>query len=91
MELEIFENKKNEAEFLIKEERHSFPNLLKSMLLEDSSVEFVSYSLDHPLGTDAKFVLKTRGKLPRKALEDSLKLVEKDLKAFKKAFSAAEK
>ncbi len=91
MEIDVLENKKNEAEFLIKGERHSFPNLLRSTLLKDSSVEFVSYSLNHPLDKDAKFFLKTKGKTPKKALEDALKSIESDLKSFKNAFLKADK
>ena len=91
MEIEIIESGKNEAEFLIKGERHSFPNLLRDTLSKDSSVEFVSYTLNHPLDKDAKFFVKTKKKTVKKALEDALSQIEKDLKDFKSSFSSADK
>ena len=35
MELEIIKSDKNSLEFYLEGERHTFPNLLKSRLLED--------------------------------------------------------
>ncbi len=91
LEIEILESEKNSAEFVIKGERHSFPSLLKDVLSRDSSVEFVSYTLEHPLDADSKFFLKTKGKTAKKALEDALSQLEKDFKEFKSAFSSAGK
>lgn len=82
---------KNFAEFIIKGERHTLPNILKSRLLKDSSVEFVSYTLDHPMDNDSRFVIKTKGKTPSKALLDACKKIDKDLADFEKSIKKAVK
>ena len=89
MELEIKKSGQNELLFLIKGERHTFTNLLRETLLKDSSVTFAAYNLPHPLGSDAEFVVKTKGKTAKKALADALKSIGKELSEFEKAFKSA--
>ena len=89
MDLEVLTTKKNEIEFVLKGERHTFPALLREALLQDSSVEFAAYKLHHPFDKDSKFIVKTKGKSAKKALADALKHVDADLNEFKKAFKAA--
>ncbi len=89
MEIDIVKKQKNFLEFILKGERHTFPNLLRSRLLKDPSVEFVSYVLDHPLDEDSRFVIKTKGKTAKKALENACKKIEKDLADFEKAVKKA--
>ena len=84
MKLEIIKSEKNYAEFVIEGEKHSFPNMLKQKLLEMKDVEFVSYILEHPMDTGAKFVIRTRGKSPKKVLEAAAKALDKDLDDFDK-------
>jgi len=78
----VLKEKKNEAEFLLKGERHTFPSLLRDALLRDSSVEFAAYKLNHPLDKDCMFFLRTSGKSPKKALHDALKRIDSDLEEF---------
>jgi len=82
MEIEFLSEKKNEVEFLIKGERHTFPSLLKDALLKDSSVEFAAYKLRHPMDRDSLFFLRTSGKTPKKALQEALKKIGSDLEEF---------
>ncbi len=82
MKMEVIKNEKEMAEFRLEGERHSFPNLLRSKLLENKGVEYVSYVLDHPLDKSARFVIKTSGKTPKKALEEAAKEIESDLEEF---------
>jgi len=89
MELDIKKSSASELHFVIKGERHTFPNLLRETLLEDSSVQFAAYVLPHPLGPDAELVVKTKGKTAKKALTDALSKVEKQLQDFEKAVKAA--
>ncbi len=84
MELEILKNEDDYLEFVLKGKRHTFPNLLKTKLLEDKSVSFVSYILKHPFDNDSVFSLRTDGKKPKKALEDALKEIEAELDEFSK-------
>mgnify|MGYP001603403305 FL=1 len=89
MELEVLKNEDDFLEFIVKGERHTFPNLLKSKLLEDKSVVFVSYVLKHPFDDDSVFSLRTSGKKPKKALEEALKEIEVDLDDFSKGVKKA--
>jgi DNA-directed RNA polymerase subunit L len=84
MKIEIINKEKNLVEFKLIDERHTIPGLLKSALLEDNSVEFVSYKLNHPLDKDSIFVLRTKAKPPVKALETAIKKIEKELDEFEK-------
>lgn len=83
MEIKVLKNEPSELEFVLKDNRHTFPNLLRSRLLEDASVQFVAYKLVHPMDPDAQFILKTKGKGAKKALEDAAKLIENDLETLK--------
>lgn len=79
MQIEVLKNEPNFLEFILKGERHTLPNLLKAKLLEDSSVIFCAYSLDHPMDSDSKFVLRTSGKTAKKALTEACTDIAKDL------------
>ena len=49
MQPRIIENSRYEVKIEIQGESHSFPNLLRKTLLEEPSVEFAGYHIDHPL------------------------------------------
>lgn len=85
MELVFTKKEENHVEFLIKGERHTFPNLLRSRLLQDKAIVFASYKLAHPMDDDATFIVKTKGKSAVTAVSDACKLVQKDLKSFNAA------
>lgn len=89
MEIEVKKSSANELRFVLKGERHTFPNLLRETLLEDGSVTFAAYTMPHPLGDDSEFIVKTKGKKAKKAVADALKKIEKRLQEFEKAFKAA--
>ena len=91
MELEVKVSKKDHLEFVLKGERHTLPNLLKSRLLKDADVKFVSYSLKHPLDKDSHFVLKTDKKEAKKVLLDACKEIADELEDFEKKVSKAMK
>ena len=87
MKIEVIAQDKEGIEFFIEGERHTLPNLLKEKLLEDSSVSFCAYRLDHPLDKRARFVV--RGANAKKSLENAVKAAKSDLAEFKKAFEKA--
>lgn len=89
VKIEVIKSGKDFAEFRMEGDRHTFSNLLKQKLLENSDVEYVSYILDHPTDTGAKFVLKTSGKSPKKVLDDAAKEIEADLDDFDKKVKKA--
>lgn len=89
MELEVLKNESDFLEFKIKGERHSFPNLLKAILLKDSNVAFAAYTLEHPQDSDAKFAVRTKGKNAKKALQDAVESISEELSSFEKALKKA--
>ncbi|MBN1940984.1 MAG: DNA-directed RNA polymerase subunit L [Candidatus Diapherotrites archaeon] len=89
MEIDVLENKKDSLELLIKGETHTFPSILRSALLEDSKVEMAAYTLKHPLEDQVKFIVKTDGKTPAKALKDALQTLETELSEFEDAVKKA--
>lgn len=83
LKLEFLENRKDEVEFKMIGERHSFPNLLKAYLLKNPDVEFVAYKLEHPFDNDSKFVVKTiNSKDAKKAIIEACKELKKELSEF---------
>lgn len=84
MKVSVLTNEKNNLEITLDGERHTIPNILKEKLAADPAVEFCAYKLDHPLDKKAKFIIKTSGKTPKKAVEDAIKQIKEDLTAFKK-------
>jgi DNA-directed RNA polymerase subunit L len=91
LELEVKEAKKDHLEFIIKGERHTLPNLLKTRLLKEADVKFVAYSLKHPLDKDARFILKTEKQEAKKVLLDACKEIVTELEDFEKKVSKAMK
>ncbi|HIH21090.1 MAG: DNA-directed RNA polymerase subunit L [Candidatus Diapherotrites archaeon] len=89
MELEVLKSEKNFLEFVIKEERHSLPNLLKSKLLENPDVSFAAYQLKHPMDKNSVFVLRTKSKPASKALSEACNSLAEELSSFEKALKKA--
>ena len=89
MKIEFLEEKKNEIEFKMVGERHSFANLLKAQLLKDPEVTFVAYKLTHPLASDAVFYVRTEGKEAKKAVAEACKEISVSLKEFGQAAKKA--
>jgi DNA-directed RNA polymerase II subunit RPB11 len=91
MEIEAKTSKKNEFEFVLKGERHTFTSLLRDALLEDDTVTFAAYKLNHPFAKESVFIVKTDGKTAKKAVSDALQRIDKQLEEFRKAFKAEAK
>ncbi len=90
MDLEPIKKQKNLLEFTMKDERHTFPNLLRSYLLKDANVEFAAYRLDHPIDKDAKFIVRTKdSETAEKALTKACDAIDSDLEDFSKQFKKA--
>ena len=91
MEIEVLKSEKESIEFRLKGERHTYPQLLKYWLLKDPKVEFASFKLSHPRDPDSLFIVKTKGKSPKKALLEANKKVAEEASDFKKCLKAVEK
>jgi DNA-directed RNA polymerase subunit L len=71
MKIKVLNMKKenNSLEIEIEGEDHTLCNALRNILLEDESVEFVSYKIDHPTHANPIFFVKTDAtKTPTEAL-----------------------
>jgi DNA-directed RNA polymerase subunit L len=80
MQLEIKSEKKNEMQFVLKGEDHTFSNLLVDELLKDNAVEIAQYDIAHPLTGHPVFYLRTKGTSPRDALKKAVKSIKKHAK-----------
>ena len=91
MKPRVIENTKFELRIEIGGEGHSFPNLLRKTLLEEPSVEFAGYNIEHPLLASPIVTLKTKRRqsnvVLREALEKMLARTELFRKKFKQAVS----
>jgi len=83
MKLEVLNSEKNELE--IKIDNLTIVELLRVYLNKDSSVDFAAWKREHPT---EKPILKitTKGKTAKKALDDAIALVVKDLEKTEKDF-----
>ena len=91
MKPRTIEKSNKEIKFEIGGEGHSFPNLLRKTLLEEPSVEFAGYNIEHPLLASPILTLKTKKRqanvVLREALEKMLARTEEFRKKFKQAVS----
>jgi DNA-directed RNA polymerase subunit L len=83
MKLEMVKNEKNEME--VKIDNLTIVELLRVYLNKDSAVDFAAWKREHP---SEKPILKitTKGKSAKKALDDAISLVVKDLEKVEKDF-----
>lgn len=74
--MNVIKKDKNEASIEI--ENLTLIELLRVYLNKDSSVEFAAWRRDHPSENPILNFI-TKGKTPKKAMDDALKNIEKDL------------
>jgi len=70
-------------ELILKGEEHSFPNVLREIILEDKDVEFASYVIEHPEVGNPKLVVRTKTKKPETVIRNAIKKLEKRVGDFK--------
>lgn len=88
MPIEMLSKSKNEVEFKLMGERHTFPQLLVGELLKNEHVDFAAYKLEHPLNSDSIVLVRTKDKDPVKVVDDTCKVLEKQLEEFQKKLKA---
>ena len=83
MKVEVIKSEKDELE--IKIDNLTIVELLRVYLNKDSSVDFAAWKREHP---SEKPILKveTKGKSAKKAIDDAISLVVKDLEKIEKDF-----
>ncbi len=84
MEIEIVEEKKNKLIFKVKDVTHTFCNILKEELNNNSHVKIATYAIRHPLVGIPQFILETDGADPKKVLADASQKVKKHFEKFEK-------
>ncbi len=83
MELEILESSKNEIKAKI--ENITLAEILRVYLNKDSGVSFVAWKREHP--TEKPILLvKTKGKTAKKAVDDAVEEITKDLDKIEEQF-----
>ena len=83
MQLEVKSEKKNEMQFVLKGEDHTFSRLLVDELLKDDAVEIAQYDISHPLTGQPAFYVRTKGESARDALKKAVKSIKKHVKDLK--------
>ena len=76
MEVSILKDTKNEIE--IELENLTIAEILRVYLNKDSSVEFAAWKREHPTKSPV-LAVKTKGKTAKKAINDAVNLITKDL------------
>ena len=84
MEMKILENSKNEIK--VEFGNLTIPEILRVYLNKDSSVTFAAWKREHPTKNPILLV-KTNGKTAKKALNDAINLITKELDKIEKDFS----
>ncbi|PIN90607.1 hypothetical protein COU57_03050 [Candidatus Pacearchaeota archaeon CG10_big_fil_rev_8_21_14_0_10_32_14] len=76
MEINVLKSEKDEIEFQI--ENVTLAEILRVYLNNDSTVSFVAWKRDHPTKLPV-MLLQTKGKAPKKAVQDAVAAITKDL------------
>ncbi len=83
MELNIIRSEKDEIEFEIGS--LTIAEILRVYLNKDSAVTFVAWKREHPTKKPI-VVVKTKGKTAKKAIDDAVSAITKDLVNLEKDF-----
>jgi len=84
MEIKILKESKDEIEFEI--DNLTIAEILRVYLNKDSAVTFSAWKRDHPTKNPVMLV-KTKGKTAKKAIDDAVSALTKDLERVEKDFS----
>jgi len=76
MEINIIKNDKNEIELELG--NLAIAEILRVYLNKDSSITFVAWKREHPTKKPILLV-KTKGKIAKKAVDDAISVITKDL------------
>ena len=86
MIVKYIKDEKNEAEIEI--DNATIAEILRVYLAQDENVSFVAWRKEHPT-KNAVLKIKTSGKSARKAVEDVVSRIEKDLDKLESEFKKA--
>ena len=83
MEVNVLKSSKDEIE--VELDSITMVEILRVYLNKDSAVTFAAWRREHPTKKPALLV-KTKGKTAKKAVEDAISEIEKDLEKFEADF-----
>lgn len=83
MEINVLRSEKDEIEFEI--ESLTLAEILRVYLNKDSDVTFAAWRREHPTKKPIMLV-KTKGKSPKKAIDEAISAITKDLDRVEKDF-----
>lgn len=86
MEINVLGKSKNKITFELVGEDHTFCNILRKELWNDSSIKSAGYSMETGLQNVPKFTIETEGKSPQKALTDAVSRLLKKSDEFSTKF-----
>ena len=88
MEIKVLEDKKNKFVFETEGIGHTYLNLLKNELWNDSHVNVATYIIKHPQVSKPKFILETDGASPKAAISSAVGRLKKLSEKFKSQLSS---
>lgn len=91
MEINVIKNEKEYLELELRGEEAGIANALVEILLEDSSVEFAAYKLEHPQVGSPVLVLRVGEGSAMHTLKSAIKKLKKQAADFKDALKEAKK
>jgi DNA-directed RNA polymerase subunit L len=83
MEIKIINEEKNELEFEI--DNQTIVELIRVYLNQDSNVKLGAWKKEH-YSKPLKMKIVTEGKTPKKALQDAITKIQKELAVYKNEF-----
>lgn len=87
MDIQIIEEKKNRLVLQLKDQTHTFCNILKEEIWNDDHVKVAAYSKRHPLIGIPTMIVETDGEDPRKVLNSAVQRLQKVCEKFEKEIS----
>ena len=89
MKINVLEDKKSRFVFETEGIGHTYLNVLKNELWNDSHVKVATYAVKHPQVSKPKFILETDGdESPKAAITSAVGRLKKLSERFKKEMSA---
>jgi len=89
LKAKTIEHSRAEIKVEFPEEGHGFCNLLRKTLLEEPSVEFAGYTIDHPLLANPVVSLKTKRRQANVVLREGFEKMLARTEEFRKKFNQA--
>ncbi|MBS3052619.1 MAG: DNA-directed RNA polymerase subunit L [Candidatus Aenigmarchaeota archaeon] len=89
MEINILKEEKNMLLIELKGDTIGFANLIREELWNDKNVEEAASIKEHPYMAEPKIFVKTKEGKPQKALQESIKRLQSNLKELKKELESS--